>query len=312
MASEPRGRREQLRALVLRARDLGYRILDTVPPIRRALDELLRVEFVDRSMVIAAQGLLALVPLMIVLAAFLPHELTTLGADRLEAITGIGEASADLVKDQAAGTATTLDVSEVRTQTGVLGLLLTVLSASSFARAVQRMYERVWDHSHIGGLRGRRLCIGWLLGWLIGLQCLSVVAWVDDEFDQASLEPLWLIIKTVVAAAVWWWTMHVLLFGRVGWRPLLFPAVLTGAAVVAYSAGSTVVMPRYATASGEQFGTLGLVLAVATWLVGFAGVMVVAAVLGRVLTEDEWIRGWLRPLLARAPDPDSSRGPTGG
>ncbi|HTW14041.1 MAG TPA: hypothetical protein VMF51_02870 [Nocardioides sp.] len=294
MASEPGGRTERVRAAYQRARDLGFRILDTVPPIRKGLEELLRVEFVDRSMVIAAQGLLALVPLIIVLAAFLPHELTALGADRIEAVTGVGEASADLVKEQAAGVSTTLDVSEVRTQTGALGLALTVLSASSFARAVQRMYERVWAQPHIGGLRGRRLCLGWLLGWLIGLQGLSIVAWVDDQVDQVTLEPLWLIAKTAIAAAVWWWSMHVLLSGRVGWRPLLFPALLTGVAVVAYSAGSTLVMPRYATASGEQFGTIGLVLAVATWLVGFGGVMVVAAVVGRVLTEDELTRRLIR------------------
>lgn len=294
MAPEPGGRTERLRAAYRWARDLGFRILDTVPPIRKALEELLRVEFVDRSMVIAAQGLLALVPLMIVLAAFLPHELTALGADRLEAVTGVGEASADLVKDQAANASTTLDVSEVRTQTGALGVVLTVLSASSFARAVQRMYERVWAQRHIGGLRGRRLCIGWLLGWLIGLQGLSVVAWVDDQVDQVTLEPLWLAAKTAVAAAVWWWTMHVLMSGRVGWRALLFPALLTGAAVVAYSAGSTLVMPRYATASADQFGSVGVVLAVATWLVGFAGVMVVSAVVGRVLSEDEFTRRLIR------------------
>ena len=46
--------------------------------------------------------------------------------------------------------------------------------------------------------------------------------------------------------------------------------------------------------SASQFGTLGLVLAVATWLVGYAGVMVVTATLGRVVAEDAMIRSFVR------------------
>ncbi|MEI5675689.1 MULTISPECIES: hypothetical protein [unclassified Nocardioides] len=273
---------------------LGARVLDTVPPVRKVVAELVRVEFIDRSMVVAAQGLLALVPLVVVLAAFLPQEVTALGIDRFESVTGVGEASADLVTDQVAGTAAGLDASAVRTQTGLLGLALTLLSASSFARAVQRMYERVWGRSHVGGFRGRRLCLGWLLGWLLAMQGLSVVGWLDDRVGGVALDPLWLVLRAALATVLWWWTLHLLLFGRVPWRPLLVPALVTGAAVVAYAAGSTVVMPRYATSSAQQFGTFGLVLAVATWLVGFAGVLVVSAVVGRVLVEDAWVRRTFR------------------
>ncbi|SDD60358.1 hypothetical protein [Nocardioides lianchengensis] len=269
-------------------------MLDTVPPVRKVVAELVRVEFIDRSMVVAAQGLLALVPLVVVLAAFLPQEVTALGIDRFESVTGVGEASADLVTDQVAGTAAGLDASAVRTQTGLLGLALTLLSASSFARAVQRMYERVWGRSHVGGFRGRRLCLGWLLGWLLAMQGLSVVGWLDDRVGGVALDPFWLVLRAALATVLWWWTLHLLLFGRVPWRPLLVPALVTGAAVVAYAAGSTVVMPRYATSSAQQFGTFGLVLAVATWLVGFAGVLVVSAVVGRVLVEDAWVRRTFR------------------
>jgi membrane protein len=294
------GVERRVRGLVAAGRSLVLRVLDTVPPVRRSVDELLRVEFLDRTMVIAAQGLLALVPLVVVLAAFLPSELTALGVERFEAVTGVGQASADLVQDQVAGGAAVLDASTVRTQTGFLGLVLTLLSASSFARAVQRMYERVWGRTHVGGFRGRRLCLGWLLGWLLALQVLSLVGWFDEQADVVVLEPAWLLAKGVLATVVWWWTLHVLLAGRVAWWSLLFPAALTGAAVVAYSACSTVVMPRYATSSAEQFGTLGLVLSVATWLVGLAGVMVVAAVIGRVLVEDTSVRRLLGRVLTRS------------
>lgn len=277
-------------ALVSRARRAAERVLDTVPPVRRAVDDLVRVEVVDRSMVIAAQGLLALVPLVVVLAAFLPEAVTELGVERFASVTGVGPASADLVTDQVS-----VDVATVRTQTGVVGLVVTVLSASSFARAVLRMYERVFDQPHLSGLRGRRLSLGWLLGFLAGIQLLALVGWVGDRTPTA-LEPLWVAVQTALAVLLWWWTLHVLLDGRVGWRALVVPAVVTGIAVRTYSGCSSLVMTRYARASAEQFGTLGLVLAVATWLVGFAAVLVVCAVLGRVASEDPW----LRRLAARA------------
>jgi membrane protein len=279
-----------VRRLVGGARDLVYRVLDVVPPVRRTVDELLRVEFLDRAVVIAAQGLFAVLPMVIVLSAFLPDELTTAGLDRFESVTGIGTASADLPQSAV------VDVSDVRTQTGLLGVVIVVLSASSFARAVQRMYERTWELRHLGGFRGRRLCLGWLVGWLIGLQVLSLIGWLGARVDFEVLAPGWFGLRVVVASAVWWWTIHVLLAGRVPWRRLAVAAVLTGTSLVVYAAGSSVVMPRYATSTTEQFGTLGLVLTIASWLVGFGGVMVVAAVIGRVLTEDPFTLGLLRRL----------------
>ena len=58
----------------------------------------------------------------------------------------------------------------MRAQTGIAGLLITLFSASSFARAIQRMYERVWEQPHVGGVVGLRRCLGWLIGWLVTLQ----------------------------------------------------------------------------------------------------------------------------------------------
>lgn len=285
----------RVRRQVARARALVYRVLDTVPPVRRTVDEVLRVELVDRSMVIAAQGLLALVPLVVVLAAFLPDDVTALGLDRFRSVTGLDEASRNLVTATGDATAqTTLDAEQVRTQTGVIGLVVTVLSASSFARAVMRMYERVWGVAHVSGIRGRRRALAWLLVWLVALQTVSLVSWLGDRVDLVALEPFWVVVRLLVATLVWWWTLHMLLGGRVGWPPLLLPGALTAVSVLVYSGASGVVMPRFAVASAQQFGTFGLVLTVATWLIGLAVVLVASAIVGRVLYEDRFTRSLLR------------------
>src|SRR4051812_5618738 len=82
------------RRLSVRARALVFRVLDVVPPLRRTVDELIRIEVFDRCMVVAAQALFALLPLVVVLAAFLPAHLTHAGVQRFEDVTGLTQASA--------------------------------------------------------------------------------------------------------------------------------------------------------------------------------------------------------------------------
>jgi membrane protein len=60
-------------------------------------------------------------------------------------------------------------------------------------------------------------------------------------------------------------------------------------------------MPAYVASSAAAFGTLGLILAITTWLVGFAGVLVVAAVTGRAVVEDTEVRHLALAVARRVP-----------
>jgi membrane protein len=279
-------------AVVKRVTEFVQRVLGTVPVVRSAITGLVRIELIDRSMAIAAQAMLALVPMLVVLTAFLPPELTSLALDRFRDLTGVGEAGKEMVE-------TSVDPDQVRAQTGAIGLLITLLSATSFARAVQRMYERVWDKPHIGGMTGIRRSSLWLVGWLITLQTLTALGFILTKVTDFGA--LRYVLQGAAAAGIWWWTSRVLLFGRVPWTTLLFGALLTGYALVAYSWGSALVMPVYVASSAAAFGTLGMILAVTTWLVGFAGLLVVAAVVGRAVVEDAEVRHLSRAIALRVP-----------
>jgi membrane protein len=297
---------DSVRSRVQRVRAWALEMLDVVPGLRRLVNELVRVEIIDRAMVIAAQGLLALVPLLIVLAAFLPADLGNFVLDHFESVTGVGAADT-----ASAHTALTSD--QVRAQTGAIGVLITLFSATSFARAIQRMYERVWGRRHIGGVAGTRRCFFWLTGWLVLLQ---IVAFLGTHVDGGrGSSPLRALVQVVAGTMLWWWTPWALLIGRESWRRLLPGAVLTGVCTVIYARGSSLVMPQYVKNSAQQLGTLGLVLSATTWLIGFAFVMVVAAIVGRVLVEDERIHAaffssWRR-VLAVVPGARSPGGPAG-
>lgn len=109
-------------------------------------------------------------PLVIVLVAYLPPDLTKAGLERFADITGLIDAS--LHRVVAAAPRSLAGAQDVRDRIGLVGALVTVLSASSFARAVMRAYEKVWEVPHLTGFRGRRRAPGWLLGWLFALEAL--------------------------------------------------------------------------------------------------------------------------------------------
>jgi membrane protein len=273
--------RQRVEGLVVWGRETAMRMLDVVPGLQRFVNELIRVEVIDRSMVIAAQGLLALIPLLVVLGSFLPHDAAIALANRFQHASGVS------MPNQVAA----LTGDQVRAQTGWFGLAITVFSATSFGRAVQRMHERVWEHRHIGGIRGARRCLTWLVTWIILMQMVGLVA---AFLGVGGLTRIGL--QLVLGTLVWWGSAWMLLLGRETWGRLLPAAMVTGFGTVVYSAGSHLFMPRYAETNVAQLGTLGLVLAVTTWLIGLGFVLVVAAVLGRVLVEDERIRAAVEPF----------------
>jgi membrane protein len=268
-------------------------LAERIPIIGRLLSEFVRIEFIDRCMLIAAQGLLALVPMLIVVAAFFPH-ITDSALDQLSDVAGLGSQGQSEVSTQ-------VDPERVRTETGLIGVAITIFSATSFARAVQRMYERVWEQPHIGGLSGTRRCFVWLIGFLLMLQVLaalrSVVTAGDSLLGQAAGEG----VRMLALAAVWWATAWLLLFGRVSWLRLALGALVTGVVCVLYTQMSGLLMPAYVEANARQLGTLGIILSLSTWLIGLAAVLVGSALVGRVVTEDPTLRtllGTVRDWLA--------------
>lgn len=280
--------------------------ISRVPLVGRVVQDIVRIQPVDRAVVIAAQALFALVPLVVVLAAFRPSDVTSVTLERFGQLTGMSQVSTETVSEQMRPLS---DRAEVRSETGIVGILVVVLSAGSFARAVMRACERIWEVQGLTGLSARRRGLLWLVGWLAGVQVLSAVGWVADRIaagvSDAPAEVFLVVGHLAVIIAPWWWSLRFLLSGQASWRSLFVPAVATGVALSAYTTGSRAVMPAYTARSAEQFGAFGVVLGIASWLIGAAAVLVGAAILGRGLVEDPWLRDQAHRLrlgvLAHAP-----------
>jgi membrane protein len=234
-------------------------------PIREIWAELTRVELVDRSLALGAQALLAVIPLLMVLGVASAR----IGAESLNQVQDVMGVPDDQLHQLTAGAAQSTSITS-------FGVVVAVVSATSFSRALQRMYALAWHLPRHRGMRAFRGSVVWLVVWLMTLQTTAgVIRWTADiPFTSLALQ----VLGTTM---IWWWTAHLLLGGRVGWWRLLPGGVATGALLVLLSRLSHLFMPAYTRANLEQFGSLGIVFAVASWLVMFGGVLIVATVVGR-------------------------------
>jgi membrane protein len=248
-----------------RQRDEHPRLTRWLQPIVEVWSELSRVELVDRSLALGAQALLAVIPLLMLLHA--AAGVGTIDVAQVHQVTGVSESELDVLARGLTGAAP---------DTSALSVVVAIVSGTSFSRALQRMYARVWHLPTFTGVRALRGSVIWLIVWILLLQGVAGAVRWSSGAPVASLT-----LQLVTTTVIWWWTAYLLLGGRVGWRELMPGGIATGVLLVLLSRLSHYFMPVFARANLEQFGPLGIVFALASWLVMFGGVLIVAAVLGR-------------------------------
>lgn len=253
----------------------------------RLWQRLVEVEFVDRSIALAAKAFVSLFPLVAVAAALTPpvvgQSILTTMASRF----GLTGTSLELVRQAFATT------DPIRTSTSIVGLVLTVLFAVSFTTALQRCYLRVWRRPPRGSLRDRPRGFLWLA---MTIAFLAMVGSVSRVLTGPPGTALSVVLGMVGSTALWWWTAHTLLRGDVRWRPLLPTALATGLGSAVYAAAASVWMPRVIADNVEQFGWVGVSLSFVTWFVGFGFLILTAVALGPAIAEGDgrlarWVRG---------------------
>ena len=219
--------------------------------VGRWRDRLLEVEFIDRSVALAAKAFVSLFPLLIIISALtsdrVRQEILQTLTDRL----GVDNQSRLAVSQAFASPDAT------RAATGLIGILLTVAFAVSFTTALQRLYLRAWRRPPGGGLRNKGRGVIWVAGASVLLVTLSAARSVLPGSTGPTLT--WLL-GVAGASALWWWTAHLMLRGEVRWRALLPTAVVTGVGSALYTMASSVWMPERVSRDFAQFGTFGIAL----------------------------------------------------
>jgi membrane protein len=229
------------------------------------------LELLRRSMAFSAQGLVTLVPLLIVVAAIDPFP------DR-----GFGEWVADGMSLPAHSAMPVVQLfatqHEAAKAAGVISLALLAVFGLAFVGDVQKAYEKIW------GLPAQ----AWHQSWRQAAWLAALTGYVMLDVESGSLlrhgmgESVQRILLLGASGFVFfWWGQHFLLGGRVHWMALLPGAAATIFGLGGLRAFSALVFDGMVASNAETYGAVGIVLVVVSWLIGVGFVIYGGALLGR-------------------------------
>jgi membrane protein len=236
-----------------------------------------QADLANQALILAALGFALLVPVLVTLAALLP-----LGsADSLPA----GVASRLGLTPDAVGALQRLFPTRaaVRGATTLFGTVFTLLSAYAWPTALQRGLEIAWGVPS-RGWRGLWRPLVWLTGFVtVGAVLIALPP------SHALAEPWRTLLLLVLGAPLvfgWaWWTQHFLLRGAVGWRLLLPGAIAMTAGLLGLRVAAGLFLSAAITHNYAQYGPLGIVFMLLSWLTAFSFVMLGGPMLGAALHE---------------------------
>ncbi|MBC2641589.1 MULTISPECIES: hypothetical protein [unclassified Rhodococcus (in: high G+C Gram-positive bacteria)] len=252
--------------------------LQGTPPgrtVRRVIDGLIEIELVDRSMTLAARIFTSVLPVMIAASTLSSWNVT---ARTIKTQFGFDPSQLS----PASGAVDTTDPSFAAF--GVVGLLMIAISGTSFARALARIYGKIWNIPSITIRDAWR----WLVvlftvamsGTAIGLTGeLTNVRFIGPPLALAGEFAVWMV--------VWTLSPYLLTMGTLRGRVLWATGALTAAALTILHTAGRLVLPRITAAAQHQFGSLGLVFTAISWLFVLSVVIVGSAVIVKAVALDE-------------------------
>ena len=266
------------RSTVARARTTAARYAQQLEAttLGRMWSRLLEIEFVDRSIALAAKAFVSFLPLLVIVSALSPDSVR-------EKILAVFSTRFGVTGD-AYATVTHAFTSPEQTKTaaGIIGTLTTLAFAVSFTTALQRVFLRAWRRPPGGGAHNQARGTAWL-GAVLVLLLMVVAAGVVLTGPVGSV--LYWALGLLACTGLWWWTARLMVRGEVRWRALLPTAIVMGVGGWLYTVAAAVWMPVDVASQYAQFGAFGITQSFVTWFTGMAFLLILAAVLGPALAD---------------------------
>jgi membrane protein len=229
------------------------------------------LDFINQGMLFAATLLLCCIPFLIVVSALAGKP----------AAAGIGRRMG--LNTQAAAIFGHLFASPSATQAAVVGttsMVFFVLGGIAIASTLQVLYERVFDVSH-RGMKG-------LPRQLIWLAVVLGAAYPAGLFGPAvrhAAPVVWPVVAAVWFTGLWWFTLWLLLGGRVSWRRLFPCAIATGLFWLGMEVAFSFFISGMVISENKEYGPIGIVSALMAFLIAIGVVVILGAVVGLVWEE---------------------------
>jgi membrane protein len=238
----------------------------------RCLRRFLEIEGTQHATVLGAQAFTSLIPFLVVASVLAPagDDLSERIIERFD-LEGASARSVD---------ALFADSGEVEGTLTVVSVVILVLATLSFSRAMQRMYQRAYEHES-RGVRDAARGLVWLGGVAVWIAIVSPLRQTLEDVGGVGFA---IVVGTVTGALVWLWTPLVLLpIGN--WRRLVPGALVSGVLGALLSVASGICIPILMEWSAKRYGLIGIAFTLQSWLLVSAFVVVIGAVVGAVVTE---------------------------
>jgi membrane protein len=235
-------------------------------PAQAFVRQLGALDFVNTSVLFGAALLTSVLPFIILLSALANHRIDS----ELSRHIGLNREGA-LVVSQLFRSSPAHPVAEI-----VTALTFAAAGTMAVAGSLQVIYERVFGLEHRGWKDVPRFVIwaGVLFGVLVAESVIS-------DPVHAAVGPAGQGVVTYAGVtAFFWWTMHFLLAGRVRWRHLVRPAILTALLWMGLELFSAAYFSSAVVSDSRLYGTIGVVFSLMVWFIAIGVVIVLGAVAG--------------------------------
>ena len=229
------------------------------------------MDFINQGMLFAAVLLLCFFPFLIVVNAVAGQSAAT------GLIRHLG------LNQQAAAAVSHLFASSSATSSAVTGSswVFFVLGGIAAATAIQELYERAFDLESRGMKDVHRRLI-----WLAILVGSAYLGGLAGPLLRSSGGPVLLFAVGLAAlTAFWWFTLWLLLAGRISWRDLFPSALATGICWAGMEAVFSAIFSSMVISNNKTYGPIGVVFSLMSWLIAIGVVIILGAVVGVVWRE---------------------------
>lgn len=233
---------------------------------QKFLKQLGALDFVNSIILFGAALLISVLPFVILLSSLANHSIDTdlsrhIGLDREGALI-VG----DLFRPSPAHSVAAM----------VTALILAIAGTMSVASSLQVIYEQVFGQRHRGWRDVLRFAT-----WAAVMFGFLVADSIVSDAVHAVVGPIGQGLVTYIGvAAFFWWTMYFLLAGRVPWRRLVRPAILTALLWIGLELFSAVYFSSSIISDSRLYGTIGVVFSLMIWFIAIGAVVVLGAVAG--------------------------------
>ncbi|MGW9209763.1 hypothetical protein ACWGR4_22580 [Embleya sp. NPDC055664] len=238
-------------------------------------------------MALASSALTALIPLTVMSGTFFGSD----AADRIINRYGLTDGGADAVRSLFSTETTTTGV-------GIFGTMFLAISALSFSRTMQRLFEQTWELKPLG-VRNTRNDLWWIC--MLSFYT-AVIGWLYVVLGEAPLGLAAAVCEVPLTTAFLVWSGWIISAKRLAPATLLPFAVAAAVLTAAYSVLATVYLPHLFDSYASRHGAAGAVFGMATLLFGAMLILVVSAALGREVRDE-----LVRIRQGRRPSPDDVR-----